>query len=141
MKDRILIFINYLNITTSLFEKRVNLSNGFVSNIGSSVRNKSILKISSVYPELNINWWKTGEGSMLKNGSNKLSAEDFEKLDSESNLALNYQNVLKILEIHNEYQRDQRELRLQLKTCQSQLSESQKQITVLVKIIQDNNAK
>ena len=137
MKERILIFIKYLNITNALFEKKVKLSNGFVANMGSSVRNKSIEKISLVYPELNIDWWKTGVGSMLKNGSNKLSAQDFEKFDSEYHLALNYQNVLKILEIHSEYQRDQKELRLQLKISQSQLSESQNQITALLKILKE----
>lgn len=137
MKERILIFIKYLNITNALFEKKVKLSNGFVANMGSSVRNKSIEKISLVYPELNIDWWKTGVGSMLKNGSNKLSAQDFEKFDSENHLALNYQNVLKILEIHSEYQRDQKELRLQLKISQSQLSESQNQITALLKILKE----
>lgn len=137
MKERILIFIKYLNITNALFEKKVKLSNGFVANMGSSVRNKSIEKISLVYPELNIDWWKTGVGSMLKNSSNQLSAQDFEKFDSENHLALNYQNVLKILEIHSEYQRDQKELRLQLKISQSQLSESQNQITALLKILKE----
>ncbi len=42
------------------------MSNGFVNNVGDSIRESSLAKITARYPELNTNWLKTGEGKMLK---------------------------------------------------------------------------
>ena len=66
MKERLLIFLKHLGMSQGAFEKKVCLSNGFVNNIGDSIRKISYEKISAAYPELNINWLKTGEGEMLK---------------------------------------------------------------------------
>lgn len=122
MKERLLLFIDYLRITTAAFEKKVNLSNGFVANIGDSVREKTLTKISMIYPELNTNWWKTGEGNMLNNN---------EFLDDNKN-PLQYIDLIKINEDLTSFQK---ELIERLKTSQNQLSESQKQISSLLKIL------
>jgi hypothetical protein len=66
MRERLKIFITFLNTSEGNFEKKVGLTNGHVSNIGDSMREATLKKISVVYPELNINWLKTGEGEMLK---------------------------------------------------------------------------
>ena len=66
MKQRLIKFLSYLGIGQLAFEDKVGLSRGFVNNIGYSIREKSINKILSVYPELSKTWLLTGEGEMLK---------------------------------------------------------------------------
>lgn len=66
MKDRLMQFINYKNISIQAFEVSVNLSNGAVSKMGDGTRRSTIDKISNSYPELNTNWLITGEGEMLR---------------------------------------------------------------------------
>ena len=66
MKERLIEFLAYLSIGQTKFEEKVGLSRGFVNKIGESIKDKTLEKITSVYPELNINWLKTGEGKMLK---------------------------------------------------------------------------
>lgn len=65
-KDRLLAFIEYAGIKKASFEKKVGLSNGFVDKMGDNTRLSNLEKISNVYPELNVNWLRTGEGEMLK---------------------------------------------------------------------------
>lgn len=66
MKDRLMQFINYKDISVQAFETNVNLSNGAVSKMGDGTRRSTIDKISNAYPDLNTNWLLTGEGDMLK---------------------------------------------------------------------------
>jgi len=66
MKDRLILFLAHLGMGQTKFEEKVGLSRGFVNNIGESIKEKTIKKITDVYPELNVNWLKTGEGEMLK---------------------------------------------------------------------------
>ena len=65
MKERLVLFLEHLKIGQKKFEKECNLSNSFVNNIGYSIREVNINKISSKYPELNISWLMTGKGEML----------------------------------------------------------------------------
>jgi phage repressor protein C with HTH and peptisase S24 domain len=66
MKERLIDFLAYLKIGQLKFEENVGLSRGFVNKVGDSIRVENLNKISKTYPELNINWLKTGEGEMLK---------------------------------------------------------------------------
>lgn len=65
MKKRLIEFLSYLGIGQLKFEENVGLSRGYVNKIGDNITVKSLDKISSIYPELNINWLKTGEGDMI----------------------------------------------------------------------------
>ena len=64
-KERLIKFLDHLNISQGKFEKNVGLSNGYVNNVGESIRRLQLNKISNVYPELNIAWLLTGVGEML----------------------------------------------------------------------------
>lgn len=75
IKDRMVEFLAHLGMGQNKFEKSVGLSTGFVSNIGDSIRRKSLDKILAVYPELNVNWLLTGEGKMLKNSIQDISTD------------------------------------------------------------------
>lgn len=65
VKERVLEFLNYLQLSQGKFEEAVGLSNGFVNNIGDTIRESSIKKIKNQYPDLNEVWLKTGSEKML----------------------------------------------------------------------------
>lgn len=69
VKERLLTFLDYLNVSQKIFETNCGLSNGFVNGIGKSIRQESLDKISVKYPELNRTWLMMGEGEMLKEDS------------------------------------------------------------------------
>ena len=66
LKSRILEFIDYKGITVQSFEKIANLSNAAVDKMGDNTRMTTLDKISNAFPNLDINWLRTGEGTMLK---------------------------------------------------------------------------
>lgn len=65
IKERLIRFINHLGISVRQFEVNCGLSNSLVNNIGDTIRNTTVEKISKYYPELNILWLQTGYGEML----------------------------------------------------------------------------
>ena len=69
LRDRLLQFIKYKELTTQKFEQLVGLSNAAVAKMGDNTRRSTIDKISNVFPELNQSWLLTGEGQMLKSES------------------------------------------------------------------------
>ena len=66
MKERLTEFLAYLEIGQDKFAKNVGLSRGYVNNITDNITLKTLNKISAVYPELNTEWLKTGNGKMIK---------------------------------------------------------------------------
>lgn len=66
VKKRMKHFLSYIGISEGSFESMCGLGNGWVSNIGDSIRTSTQNKILNIYPDLNIVWLLTGEGSMLK---------------------------------------------------------------------------
>lgn len=65
LKDRLMQFISYKGLDIAVFERSVGLSNGAVHKVGDGTRNKTIDRISDIYPDLNTVWLKTGVGEML----------------------------------------------------------------------------
>lgn len=66
VKQRLIKFLDYKNISQSKFERLCSLSNGYVNNVKSSIGTGKLQNIFSVFPDLNINWLLNGEGEMLK---------------------------------------------------------------------------
>lgn len=69
MKKRLIEFLSYLGIGQTKFEETAGLPRGYVNKMSDNTRTTSLQKITDRYPELNINWLKTGEGEMLKSGT------------------------------------------------------------------------
>lgn len=65
VKERLLSFIKDIGIEKSVFERTVGLSNGFVDKVTDNIRSKSLAAIANAYPQLNMDWIKTGEGSPI----------------------------------------------------------------------------
>lgn len=66
IRDRLYAFISFKNLKVSKFEKTCGLSNGFCGKVGESITEGSLLLIANAFPELNIEWLKTGIGDMVK---------------------------------------------------------------------------
>jgi hypothetical protein len=77
-KKRLLEFLSHLNIGQNAFEKKVSISNGYISHNKGSIGSEIVSKISEQYPELNTNWLLTGKGEMLKRANENM--EDGKKL-------------------------------------------------------------
>lgn len=75
IKDRISKFIQYKNITIAEFERNVSLANGYIKKFKGSIGSDKLNNIISYYPDININWLITGEGSMLKSEISNMLAE------------------------------------------------------------------
>ena len=65
VKDRLLQFIHYKNISASRFCKMCGFSVAYVRNINKGISQRYLKRISDTFPDLNIHWLETGEGQML----------------------------------------------------------------------------
>lgn len=146
MKERLVEFLEYMHLKNSDFEKISGLSNGFVNNIGDTIREKNLEKISKIFPDLNLAWLKTGIGNMLNNqdvanqgsGNNNINGVN-------GDVKIHQNDFLHMIEIQKEYIKSQMSFSENLKICQSQLTTSQNQLTefqrqmnVLIEIINKN---
>ncbi len=61
LKERLLQFIDNKGLTVQEFELRTGLSNGAVSKMGDNTRMATLDKISIVFPDLDIDWLRTGK--------------------------------------------------------------------------------
>ena len=65
VKERVKKFIEYKKISVREFERRCNLSNGYVSGIDQTIMPNKVSIINQQFPELNIGWLLSGTGEML----------------------------------------------------------------------------
>lgn len=66
IKQRFNKLIEYLAISKREFERRINVSNGYLNQLRHMPKEEILERISIQFPELNISWLLTGEGEMLK---------------------------------------------------------------------------
>ncbi len=79
VKERIMEFINYKNISKNAFENMCNLSKRYISNLKGTPGSRVVRSISDAFPELNTTWLLTGVGQMLANDNDcaeNISLED-----------------------------------------------------------------
>lgn len=65
IKDRLYDFLSLKNLRASAFERQCGLSNGFCNKITDNITEGSLTLIARGFPELNLEWLKTGIGEML----------------------------------------------------------------------------
>ena len=134
MKDRLIIFLEYLGIGQNKFAQNVGLSAGYVNNLGENISSRSLNKILNVYPQLNEKWLLTGKGEMIK-PINRQKAKGNNSINSninniEGNVTISHNDFSNLLELQKGYQEAQKELNERLKT-------SQKQIDTLLEILKN----
>lgn len=80
VKDRLLKFIESQHLKVSRFEAIVGLSNGSVSKTTNNIRPRTVESIEKKFPMLNTKWLLTGEGPMLKDEVEGVTATELERL-------------------------------------------------------------
>lgn len=65
IKERIIQFIKYKNISKNAFENACNMSKRYISNLKGTPGARIIKNIHDAFPELNTTWLITGTGEML----------------------------------------------------------------------------
>ena len=134
MKDRLIIFLEYLGIGQNKFAQNVGLSAGYVNNLGENISSRSLNKILNVYPQLNEKWLLTGKGEMIK-PINTQKAKGNNSINSninniEGNVTISHNDFSNLLELQKGYQDVQKELNERLK-------KSKKQIDTLLEILKN----
>lgn len=66
VKDRIIEFIMFKNISVRAFENTIGVANGYFSHLKAAPKTKIIQQILEEFPELDRIWLLTGEGEMLR---------------------------------------------------------------------------
>ncbi|RCW29687.1 hypothetical protein [Marinilabilia salmonicolor] len=72
VKERLKTFIRYRGVGERQFCRTIGVSESFVSAMRISLQPDKIASIIHQYPELNINWLLTGEGSMIQKSHARL---------------------------------------------------------------------
>ena len=72
MRDRLKAFARYIGISDYRFCNNAGIRRNFLSWGPPGVSSKSLHKIGQAFPELNIHWVATGEGSMIKGDDDKI---------------------------------------------------------------------
>ena len=66
MKSRLREYIRVKGLTEYRFLKESGLSKTFLTSSYKGITARSLSKIGEAFPDLNLNWVTTGEGSMLR---------------------------------------------------------------------------
>ena len=66
VKERLIEYLAYKQISQKKFAEIVGLSSGYVNAIKNSIQPKTLHKIAMQFPDLNTGWLITGDGDMLK---------------------------------------------------------------------------
>jgi SOS-response transcriptional repressor LexA len=75
IKERLKEFIGYQRISVREFERRCDLTNSFVNNIGNTIGADKLENIIHSFPTLSRKWLLTGEGEMLVEENSTLPIE------------------------------------------------------------------
>jgi len=78
VKERLIEFIKNQSISIREFERRANLSNGYIKSLRKSPTTDKVRSIIDAFPQLNKVWLETGEGEML-NDTETVFVEDVRK--------------------------------------------------------------
>ncbi|MDR7694138.1 hypothetical protein PG593_03770 [Riemerella anatipestifer] len=136
IKDRILYFAEKEESSKQEFFRKTDLkySNFTGKSKESDLNSQSVAKILLTYRNLSPMWLLVGEGEMRKSDAQNVRIEGQNKnlnnINGSSNVTISQNDISEIIEI-------QREMNNIIKTTQSQLSESQQQVSNLIEILKN----
>lgn len=76
IKDRLLEFVAYTKLSKRKFQEKIGVSNSYIQNISEGIGADVLNRITIQFPELNNVWLLTGEGPMLKTGTESSSGSE-----------------------------------------------------------------
>lgn len=132
LKSRLIEFIASKDMSIRRFEIECGLPNAYVSNIRNNITSRRLEVITAKFPDLNLQWLMTGEGSMSRsesaegNGANA----DIERRLSEMNMQL--------IRMMTEFVRQETKITERYRDCIDRLQEQNEKLSVLIeKMIPD----
>lgn len=78
LKNRLIQFIQYKQMTIKAFEERCEMSNGYISSMRKGLGVNKLNNVLTQFPELNREWLLYGEGTMLRTDATSESREEAE---------------------------------------------------------------
>lgn len=100
LKERVETYCKHAKIRISAFERRASLSNGYFNQVKKEPSPSKLSNIEEAFPDLDLVWLLTGEGSMLKNNTgatqtdnNSINPTNTQAMDA--SIALDYIATLK----------------------------------------------
>lgn len=76
VKNRLIEFIKYLNISMRQFEEECGMCNGYIQHMRKGVGKNKLANILNKYPQLNRDWLIYGEGEMIKSDVPTIKHQD-----------------------------------------------------------------
>ena len=73
VKDRLTSYLSTKKISKSEFGRTIGVSTSFVTAIRKSIQPDKVASIAQYYPDLNIQWLLTGEGTMLNSSGDNFA--------------------------------------------------------------------
>lgn len=130
-------FMIYKGLNDNKITIETGISNGLIGKArkkGGGISLENISKILNTYPELSVEWLLTGNGDMLKeNNQKQKNMGDNSTLNNingkvKGNITISHNQLADFVDLH-------KQMNEIIKTTQSQLTESQKQVTNLIEIL------
>lgn len=69
VKERLILYLEKKKITQARFEQSIGASNGYVNSMRKGMGVDKLEQVRLMYPDLNIEWLRTGKGEMFKEQS------------------------------------------------------------------------
>lgn len=132
LKSRLIEFIASKDMSIRRFEIECGLPNAYVSNIRNNITSRRLEVITAKFPDLNLQWLMTGEGSMSRSESAEGSGAkaDIERRLSEMNMQL--------IRMMTEFVRQETKITERYRDCIDRLQEQNEKLSVLIeKMIPD----
>ncbi|MDE6535887.1 MAG: hypothetical protein K2K82_07775 [Muribaculaceae bacterium] len=127
IQDRLARFLTEENISTQKFERLCNLGVGAASKLSLKSYATTYARIAKAFPQLNIDWLKTGDGEMLNPPSPLELNVDF-KMSGQSQMAVG--NITNM----NDAKTQIAVLQERIKAMESQIAEKDARIAELTKM-------
>lgn len=124
VKQRLIDFLRFEKIGQNSFEKRVGWSNGYISNIKSSIGSDKLALVSNEYPLLNLEWLLTGKGEMIKKNNQQVG-----NIENSTAIGVNVNGN------NNSFKIAEADILQTMRGYQETISSQQKQIEELTSII------
>lgn len=127
IQDRLAAFLAELNISTQKFERMCDLGQGAAAKLSQKSYATTYARIAKAFPQLNIDWLKTGEGDMCNPAPSMDINVDF-KMSGRSQMAVG--NITNI----NDAKTQIAVLQERIKALESQMAEKDARIAELTKM-------
>lgn len=93
LQDRLKQFITSLDLSVLAFENECGMAQGTVNKMTDNSRQRTLEKIRKHYPQLNMEWLKTGDGEMLNRHSAPIQHVHVQQNNNRNSTAYGYVNI------------------------------------------------